>query len=825
MVSKVKTYILGYEYNYIFDYYPTKYFSLDKKKSSFQTSFFEDKVTKMILEYKKDGSHSYFFGDFIIDILKEQNLEYKNLIFLPVPCSNASKYSIRYKTISEYICTKLKMENGYDYLTLNRSCLEAKNGERDRKEYKSLLKAKIPSCKFEGKDILLFDDVLTTGTTIEVIAEFLETYKVKSIRVITLGKTYDRLLRGKFEYYFGLEESRQNNNYEEMSIDELKEKGDYFAIDQLMFYLEKGTPYEIQQAADAISKSNKNIQNKKSAVIKLLIRNLNSKYIMVRESSLEALTNFKLEATEFLEIKKILEELYKKDLLETNMETVKKLYKLNNTYHNFICKRNFKALKNQKDYVFKLIEDNNTYRLKEISKTFKNIDYTFTTEIFDKTTYLGVAVSEGKIEIAKILIESGANVNLLNALKNQEMEVSALYLAVNKNDLDMARLLLESQANPKDIAVANVDPDYVCFLEFSIVRALEIGNMEMIKLILSYTPNLFIDSENTQGQICSELASVCSLVLEYGNLELIKILQEKGVDFDRIKNDNISPRVKDYLLTNKTEIKNYSIKQFLENLKKNQSYEFQNCTIFPEKISITELLKNLKIWKLCETNVSELIVIERLKDKFILDEENNNFEANSYSSFFGIFGNSKKYKGIKKNRNEIYFNPRGQAFILENWEILLNPNSHFEDFKHTYKNIPNELKFNNNFEIHPKRNGYKLDYEKLIITDKELSATNSKNNNKDILNKYYGKFSIANLNKKLQEKGFICKNKLNLFEATPLGNFYGINTRIVDETNYYLAYSSRGQAFLLCNLGWILDLESWTNSQIIDPLYLEYALN
>ncbi len=73
-----------------------------------------------------------------------------------------------------------------------------------------------------------------------------------------------------------------------------------------------------------------------------------------------------------------------------------------------------------------------------------------TDEVFCKYTPLGLAIQNTSIEIAKILIDSGANVNAPYVMSESLLpitEVSALGLAIKNGDEAMVELLLENGAD------------------------------------------------------------------------------------------------------------------------------------------------------------------------------------------------------------------------------------------------------------------------------------------------------------------------------------------------------------------------------------------
>ncbi|MHA4987901.1 phosphoribosyltransferase family protein [Cetobacterium somerae] len=198
----IKFYIEDIECISLINYFPKNKFSRDKKQIFFQTSFFEEKSSRMINRFKETGEFYDFFSNLVIDCIKKNiELDSDETIFIPLPCSIKINYQKRYQKICGEICKQTSLVNGYDFINIAEDCKEAKKGNRSRVDFENALKLNIPCNSLYNKNIILFDDVLTTGNTIKITINFLKKYNVKNINVITLGKTYDSIIRGKFEYY------------------------------------------------------------------------------------------------------------------------------------------------------------------------------------------------------------------------------------------------------------------------------------------------------------------------------------------------------------------------------------------------------------------------------------------------------------------------------------------------------------------------------------------------------------------------------------------------------------------------------------------------
>lgn len=197
----------------LIDYFQKSKFSRTKRQIFFQTSFFEEKSSRMINLFKDTGEFYEFFSFLICDIIKDNiKFDLKETVFIPLPSSTKTKYEKRYYNLCYEISKELPLINGYNYINITSDCIEAKNGDRSRVDFKQALKLQVSPQKLERKNIILFDDILTTGNSIKIVTKFLRKFDVKDIKVITLGKTYDSLIRGKFEYYLNKVNNSNDSN-------------------------------------------------------------------------------------------------------------------------------------------------------------------------------------------------------------------------------------------------------------------------------------------------------------------------------------------------------------------------------------------------------------------------------------------------------------------------------------------------------------------------------------------------------------------------------------------------------------------------------------
>ena len=98
----------------------------------------------------------------------------------------------------------------------------------------------------------------------------------------------------------------------------------------------------------------------------------------------------------------------------------------------------------------------------------------------------------GKINLVKIFIEAGADVNLASKAKG----ITSLYQAVKYNQVDTAELLLAHGANVNATKEGEWTPLMVAAFN---------GYLTLVKLLIKYNANIYI--EKNDGQVASELTN------------------------------------------------------------------------------------------------------------------------------------------------------------------------------------------------------------------------------------------------------------------------------------------------------------------------------
>jgi predicted amidophosphoribosyltransferase len=159
----------------LFYYYPKTCNNvyIDSEKQQVRRLIWDFKEGNVSINYKVEKVLKHFFGD---------NL--KHITFVCIPASSARTNNNRYKDFSEKLCKSLLMENGFPYINILHEKQPTHLGGESDNDYFSL-----DSSFFKGKNVILFDDVITRGDSMVTMRGKLENVGAKVLCGITLGKT------------------------------------------------------------------------------------------------------------------------------------------------------------------------------------------------------------------------------------------------------------------------------------------------------------------------------------------------------------------------------------------------------------------------------------------------------------------------------------------------------------------------------------------------------------------------------------------------------------------------------------------------------------
>lgn len=93
-----------------------------------------------------------------------------NIVFSPVPASSSEKNEIRYHAFCQRVCELTGAINGYDYVSVSGRRLTIHENRKTEKEVRKVNVIEFNSAFFNGKSVVVFDDVITKGLSYAVYA-------------------------------------------------------------------------------------------------------------------------------------------------------------------------------------------------------------------------------------------------------------------------------------------------------------------------------------------------------------------------------------------------------------------------------------------------------------------------------------------------------------------------------------------------------------------------------------------------------------------------------------------------------------------------------
>lgn len=146
-------------------------------------------IRKKVWKFKDgDTATSTEVAKWVSTTLDESMPDLENCIFACIPASNEERTQMRYEQFSQEVCGATKMTNAYKHIKVE--------GERlaihEYKICKSISKVQILKFDrnfFNGRKVIIFDDVITKGKSFSTMVEYLEEMGAKVVGGIFLAVT------------------------------------------------------------------------------------------------------------------------------------------------------------------------------------------------------------------------------------------------------------------------------------------------------------------------------------------------------------------------------------------------------------------------------------------------------------------------------------------------------------------------------------------------------------------------------------------------------------------------------------------------------------
>lgn len=171
---------------YFFYYYvPTRYTGLSAES---------DYIRRNIWSFK-DGLNQDQFVDLLATKLGHTFGNAEALTLVCIPASTIRSNINRYERFSNALCSKLHMTNGFQHITIIKEKSPCHLGGSD------VALLKFDKNFFSRKKVVLFDDVVTTGSSMQCFIDYLGKFGAEIVCCMSLGRTYwDRYMSDKIPH-------------------------------------------------------------------------------------------------------------------------------------------------------------------------------------------------------------------------------------------------------------------------------------------------------------------------------------------------------------------------------------------------------------------------------------------------------------------------------------------------------------------------------------------------------------------------------------------------------------------------------------------------
>lgn len=144
------------------------------------------KVRNLVWDFKDGGEDYSVVYHCVLRLLKDtfSREELKEMSFFCIPSSSEEAYMYRYELFSDSICSALGMRNAYSWVKY------VSDGEASHLGGNVQADIRYDKRFFRYKNVILFDDVVTTGRSIEKTQNALESLGASVICAITIARTH-----------------------------------------------------------------------------------------------------------------------------------------------------------------------------------------------------------------------------------------------------------------------------------------------------------------------------------------------------------------------------------------------------------------------------------------------------------------------------------------------------------------------------------------------------------------------------------------------------------------------------------------------------------
>ena len=176
----------GIKYFYLYNYYPLCLSNFDATEDDWYSR-------RLVWNFKNDKNrispkeHEQALNTLVPQIAKVLRMTFgdslKNITLACVPASSKQKNQDRYEEFSRRLCNETGMQNAFQHIRITRDATPKHQGGNGNPD------VAIDNWYFQGRTVLVFDDVTTTGNSLYKYITTLEKSGAKSVGGLCIAKT------------------------------------------------------------------------------------------------------------------------------------------------------------------------------------------------------------------------------------------------------------------------------------------------------------------------------------------------------------------------------------------------------------------------------------------------------------------------------------------------------------------------------------------------------------------------------------------------------------------------------------------------------------
>lgn len=166
----------GVPHWFFYYYYPTRFSNVSMDSQN---------ARRLIYNFK-DGLAHNTVKDLVVSKMRStfSSSDISQMTFVCIPASTRAVHESRYKSFAADVTRTLGMTNAYDYITIVKEKTPSHLGGSDSAEYS------FNRSFFNGKIVVLFDDVVTSGRSVASMKSIMESLGATVICALSIGQTY-----------------------------------------------------------------------------------------------------------------------------------------------------------------------------------------------------------------------------------------------------------------------------------------------------------------------------------------------------------------------------------------------------------------------------------------------------------------------------------------------------------------------------------------------------------------------------------------------------------------------------------------------------------